>query len=135
MVVGDVTISASPTSAVLGDEITFTGRVLLDGIPAPGLGMTIYLDTAPAPPTTLASGDTDSNGYYNIKWTSNYLGNLPIYALAAAYEGFISPTIIVKITEEEIVEVPWLALTALPFAIGTITIGICTAQGEQLKPG
>jgi len=98
MVTGDVTISASPTSAILGDVITFTGRVLLDGVPA-AVGITIYLDTAPAPPTTIASGDTDANGYYHIHWTSNYRGSLPIYAHAAAYQGFTSPTIIVPIVE------------------------------------
>ena len=99
MVVGDVTISASPTSTYLGDVITFTGRVLLDGVPASGLWVAIFLDAAPAPPVTLKGGETDVNGYYNIKWTSNYLGNLPIYALAAAYQGFTSPTIIVKIVD------------------------------------
>ncbi len=99
MVTGDVTISASPPSAILGDVITFTGRVLIDGVPFAGLGLTIYLDTAPAPPTTIASGDTDSNGYYHIQWTSNTPGNLPIYAFAAAYQGFASPTIIVPIVD------------------------------------
>ncbi len=91
-----MTIRASPSSAILGDTITFTGRVLLDGTPA-SVGITIFLDTAPAPPTTLASGDTDSNGNYSITWTSNFTGSLPIFALAAAFQGFTSPTIIVPI--------------------------------------
>ncbi|MBA7707671.1 hypothetical protein ES703_116547 [subsurface metagenome] len=127
MVEGIVTISASPTSAKLGSIITFTGRVLIDGAPIPGLYVGIYLDAAPAEPVFLTSGENDANGYYNIQWTSNYLGNLPIYALAAALEGFYSPTIIVKITEEEPAEVPWLALIALPFALGVLTVGLCTA--------
>ena len=98
MVEGDVTINASPKSAILGDEITFTGRVLIDGSPV-SAGITIYLDNAPAPPTTLASGDSGSDGYYSIKWTSNYKGSLPIYARAATYAGYNSPTIIVPIVE------------------------------------
>jgi len=100
MVTGNVTISASPTSGKPGDVITFTGRALIDGAPIPGLHIGIYLDAAPAPPVFLTSGENDANGYYNIQWTSNLLGNLPIYALAAAYQGFKSPTITVIIREE-----------------------------------
>ncbi len=102
MVVGDVTISASPSRAALGTRITFTGRVLIDGAPL-GVGVTIYLDTSPATHVTLASGSTNSSGYYSLTWKSNYQGNLPIYARAAAYQGFNSPTIIVPIIDEGIV--------------------------------
>lgn len=100
MVTGSVTINASPSSAELGDRITFTGRLLIDGIPSPA-GITIYLDAAPASPVTLASGDADSSGNYDIDWRANYTGNLPIYAHAAAYQGFNSRTITVRITEPE----------------------------------
>ena len=51
MAQGDVTINASPSSAIIGDTITFTGHLIVNGSPF-SAGITIYLDTAPAPPTT-----------------------------------------------------------------------------------
>ncbi len=68
-----LTLDAPPSAAPEGSTVTFTGRLTRNDTGAGVEGVTVKIwdsDTWPDSDDPLASGTTDSNGYFSIAWTA-----------------------------------------------------------------
>ena len=94
-----VTLSVDPKIQKYDRPITFSGRVTEDGSPVL-TGITVY-DVVFG--DTLASTNTDEDGYYSVEWVPGgaWVGTYEVWALAAYLIGHWSDKVTITVTEEE----------------------------------
>ena len=86
-----ITLDALPSSAYVGDEIEFTGRLTSGGVPLEGAYVGIYEDDPLLPDQRVGSGLTDADGRFSISWTASeghVETDFEIYAEFAAAGGY-----------------------------------------------
>ncbi len=116
-----VTLEASPTTQQYGSPIVFSGRVLYNAEPVPGLTINVKeVSTG----TFLAAAETDLNGYYSVAWIPpfEWIGPFQVHTLAAMYEGFWSDPVTLTVTEEK----PPVSPIAVLAIIGAVVIALKT---------
>ena len=119
-----VTLKASPTTQQYGVPIVFSGRVLYDGEPVPGLTINVKEVSTD---TFLAAAETDLNGNYSVEWVPpfEWIGTFQVHTLAAMLEGFWSTSVTLTITE---VPPPVSPNLAIPIVIGLAAVLLLTGK-------
>ena len=68
-----LTISADKTSIETGEKVTFSGRLIVDGVGV-SRQISLYVNGS-----SVMDYDTDSNGYYTASWSTPTSGSYTIH--------------------------------------------------------
>ncbi len=84
---GSITLDSFPKSAKIGEVITFSGTLTLDGFSPEGNVVYIKDEDTFTGDDLLATGYVDSSGRFSTNWFANYADNDSIVDVYAVYEG------------------------------------------------
>ena len=84
---GDITMDPLPRSVHIGDPVTFSGRLMLQGTDTTNVIVYIMDEDTAGPDDLIATAYVDRNGYYAVTWTAHKVDSDSVADIYAVFEG------------------------------------------------